>query len=317
MSCFTVWSHKHFTHAACSAQSRLGLVSVELLLVLLGEKWLAPWLEGGGGPSGEENWSSSDLDVSWPFRSLRHTGHVPCCKNTLKCDVLTHGHCTDINKHASPYTDSKKQTASQVRFKNCIQKNSSHTVCTKSNLKPLMIISAFCFCSSLFNDVCLLVILSLPRKCWWNFEKHSVKSLVTVQWSRRDCLMLSTVTQSCAVATKASDVCKNAILLYLHTFVQSVQIVAVYISYPLFHFVFFHSGCSPSCTTGKIAIIFCQWHHPSGHTQQRWTNHWKRKGRRVRKYLQEVKPTLLCIHHPPTKCRHHLQPSHAWYKNNK
>ena len=63
--------------------------------------------------------------------------------------------------------------------------------------------------------------------------------------------MLSTVTQSCAVATKASDVCKNATLLYLHTFVQSAQIVAVYISYPLFHFVFFHSGCSPSCTTEK------------------------------------------------------------------
>jgi len=94
-------------------------------------------------------------------------------KHTLKCDVLTHGHCTDINKPRSPYTDSKKQTASQVRFKNCIQKKSSHTVCTKSNLKqPLMIISAFHFYSSLFN-VCLLVILSLLWKCWWNFEKHS------------------------------------------------------------------------------------------------------------------------------------------------
>ena len=236
--------------------------------------WRLGW-KGVGGHQGKKtghHQTSMCPDRSGPCdtQDMSHAAKT----HTLKCDVLTHGHCTDINKHASPYTDSKKQTASQVRFKNCIQKNSSHTVCTKSNLKqPLMIISAFCFCSSLFNDVCLLVILSLPRKCWWNFEKHSVKSLVTVQWSRRDCLMLSTVTQSCAVATKASDVCKNAILLYLHTFVQSVQIVAVYISYPLFHFVFFHSGCSPSCTTGKIAIIFCQWHHPSGHTQRRWTNH--------------------------------------------
>ena len=121
--------------------------------------------------------------------------------------------------------------------------------------------------------------------------------------------MLSTVTQSCTVATKASDVCKNATLLYLHTFVQSAQIVAVYISYPLFHFVFFHSGCSPSCTTEKIAIIFCRWNHPSGHTQRRWTNHSKRKGRKVRKYLQEEKPTLLCIYHPQLNaditCSHH------------
>lgn len=138
------------------------------------------------------------------------------------------------------------------------------------------------------------------------FEKHSAKSLVTVQWSRRGCLMLSTVTESCAVATKASDVRKNATLLYLHTFVQSVQIVAVYISYPLFHFVFFHSGCSLSCTTGKIAIIFGQWNHPSGHTQRRWRNRSKRKGRKVRKYLQVEKLTLPCIHHPRTKCRHHL-----------
>ena len=122
--------------ATCPAQSRLGLVSVEELLVLLAEKWL----EGGGGPSGEEKGSLSAREVSCPFRSFRHTGHVPCCntkqqqqKNShhcneeLKCDSdplhknTKHRGCTDTDISALPYARTK--TYCITDFRNALKTN--------------------------------------------------------------------------------------------------------------------------------------------------------------------------------------------------